>query len=152
MKSRNSLIKKLFLAFLAILVLVTVFISVDDTLTPKGSPTQEFTDVPPFPESELINSDIITDKTVKVAEKRYAAMYKSPKKAAEISAWFRAELPRFGWTLTVPPADNDMPIQELYFEKRPAILNISIVENTDTKTTEITIVLRPGPVREDLRN
>jgi hypothetical protein len=152
MKFRNTIIKKLFIAVALISIVIIIFISVADTLTPKGSPRQEFADIPPFPESEFTYSNIITDKTVKVAEKRYVVIYKSIKKAPEISAWFRAELPRYGWTLTVPPSDNDMPIQELYFEKTPAILNISIVENSDLKITEITIVLRPGPVREDLKN
>ncbi len=152
MKQKNSLFKNIFLAILLVTAFVVVFILVANTLNPKGSPVQEFPDIPPFPESELTNSNVIMDKTVKVAEKRFEVTYQSTKKAPEISAWFRVELPRYGWTLAVPPSDLDMPIQELYFEKRPEILNISIVENPNSKITEITIVLRPGLVREDLKN
>jgi hypothetical protein len=152
MKLRNRLIKRIFVTGIIILIIVSIYILVADTLRPKSAPRQEFADIPPFPQSELTNSNVIMDKTVKVAEKRFAVTYESVNKASEISTWFRIELPRYGWTLTVPPADNDMPIQELYFEKNTSRLNISLVEVKEKNITEISIVVRPGLVREDLQN
>lgn len=150
MKFRNRITKKIVYLSLIVLIIGLLFIAIAGQLRPKSAPKQELPDVPPYPESTLASSNVVIDKSVKIAEKRFVIVYKSNVKASDISTWFRVELPRFGWTLMVPPTDNMMPVQELYFEKGISFLNISLVENQDLKETAITIVLRPGKVREDV--
>ncbi len=137
--------KKYFVAALILIALAVILAAAASSF--KRKPVAGFPDIPAYPGATLISSSEIIDGTVKGVGKRYVATWESRQSAPVLSLWFRDNLPKYGWTLTIPPGDENMTIQQIDFGKDNTTLTVSLVGIGNK--TEITVNYRPGLVIED---
>ena len=103
-------------------------------------------DLPVYPGAKLVSDEVVDAPSVKDYGKRYSAIWNSNDKAAVISQWYRANLPKKGWNISVPPADPAASIQNIGFQKGEETLILSLVQKGTV--CEITLDYRPSEVVE----
>lgn len=146
MKLRNSNNK----AVILLLVLMIIFIAYKLYFQAAYKPSIPawLSDIPIPPQTTITQKSVVPDNNVDKIKVRYVANLVSDLKTPEISAWYIESLRKFGWQVSIPPADPKMLIQQLDFEKAgPKFLTVSLVYVGNK--TQITLNLRPGIVVED---